>query len=43
VLEGGEVGRGMFGAQAAFIVSKDHVQDPVEAVLDTPYRMPLII
>jgi hypothetical protein len=31
------------GAQAAFVVPKDHVQNPVEAVLDTPYRRPLII
>src|SRR5215467_1224258 len=32
----GEVGRGMIGADAAFVVAEIHVHDPVKAVLDQP-------
>ncbi len=33
VLDGGEVGGGVVGSQAAFVVANDHVHDPVQAVL----------
>src|SRR5580700_11502732 len=36
VLDGGEVGGGVLGADAAFVVAEDHVHDPMEAVLDGP-------
>jgi hypothetical protein len=36
VLDGGEVGWRMIGSDATFIVAKDHVHDPVQAVLDGP-------
>ena len=36
VLEGGEIGGGVIGADAAFVVAEDHVHDPVQAVLDCP-------
>ncbi len=36
MFQGGEVGGGMVGAQAAFVVSKDHLEDSGEAVLDAP-------
>jgi hypothetical protein len=36
VLEGGEVGGRLIGADAAFVVAEDHVHHPVEAVLDRP-------
>jgi hypothetical protein len=37
MLDGGEVGWRMLGSDAAFIVSKDHVQDPMQAVLDAQW------
>src|SRR5438105_3028897 len=36
VLYGGEVGRGVIGADAALVVAEDHVHHPVETVLDRP-------
>ncbi len=36
VLDGGEVGWRMIGSDATLIVAKDHVHDPVQAVLDGP-------
>ncbi len=33
---GCEVGWGVVGSDAAFIVAKDHVHDPVQGVLDGP-------
>src|SRR5262252_7426512 len=36
VLDGGEVGRGVIGADTAFIVAEHHVHDPMEAILDHP-------
>lgn len=36
LLQRDEVGRGVFSPDAAFIVAKDHVHDPVQAVLDDP-------
>jgi hypothetical protein len=36
VLDGGEVGRGVIGANAAFIVTEHHVHDPMKAVLNHP-------
>jgi hypothetical protein len=36
VLDGGEVGRGVIGADAAFIVAEHHVHDPMKPVLDHP-------
>ena len=36
VLDGGEVGGSVIGSHAAFVVAKDHVHDPVQAVLDGP-------
>ena len=36
VLDGGEVGRGVIGADAAFIVTEHHVHDPMKAVLNHP-------
>ncbi|MEQ1409598.1 hypothetical protein ABK249_32350, partial [Neorhizobium sp. Rsf11] len=29
MFDGGEVGRGVFGSDAAFVVAEDHVQHPV--------------
>jgi hypothetical protein len=43
VFEGDEVFRSVLGPDATFIVAKGHVHDPMEAVFDTPYSMPLII
>src|SRR6266852_5782466 len=43
VLDGSEVGWGVIGADAAFVVAEIHVHDPVKAVLDHPmgsYRRP---
>src|SRR5262249_5211653 len=34
VLDGGEVGRGVIGADTAFVIAEHHVHDPMEAVLD---------
>ena len=34
--EWGEVGGGVAGSDAAFVVAKDHVHDPVETVFDRP-------
>jgi hypothetical protein len=36
VLDGGEVGGCVIGADAAFIIAENHIQDPVKAVLDHP-------
>src|SRR3954464_4256610 len=36
MLDGGEVGWGVVGSDAAFIVAEDHIHDPVQAVLDGP-------
>ena len=36
VLERGEVGWGVVGPQPAFVVAEDHIEDPVQAVLDSP-------
>ena len=36
VLEGGEVGGGVIGADAAFVVAEDHVHHPVQTVFDRP-------
>jgi len=36
VFDGGEVGGGIFLSDAVFIVSEDHVQDPMGAVLNAP-------
>ncbi len=31
-----KIGGGVIGADAAFVVAEDHVEDPMEAVLDGP-------
>jgi hypothetical protein len=36
LLEGGEIGGSMVGADTAFVVAKDHIHHPVEAVFDRP-------
>ena len=36
MLDGGEVGGGMSGADAAFVIAEDHVHDPVETVFHRP-------
>src|SRR5258707_9533182 len=36
MLDGGEVGGGVIGPDAAFLVAEIHVHDPVKAVLDQP-------
>ena len=36
MLDGGKVGGCVLGSDPAFVVAKDHVHDPVEAVLDRP-------
>jgi len=36
VFYGGEIGRGVIGPNPAFVVTEDHVHDPVQAVLDRP-------
>ncbi len=36
MLDGGEVGRGVFGANAAFVIAKGHVHDPVQTIFNTP-------
>jgi hypothetical protein len=36
VFDGGEVGRGVFGSEPAFVIFEDHVHDPMETVLDRP-------
>lgn len=36
MLDGGEVGWRVFGSDPALIVAKDHVHDPMKAVLDAP-------
>ena len=36
VLERGEIGGSMIGADTAFVVAKDHIHYPVEAVFDSP-------
>src|SRR5260370_12926720 len=35
---GCEIGWGVVGSDAAFVVAKDHVHDPVQGVLDGPVR-----
>src|SRR4051812_21598963 len=36
VFDGGEVGWGVVGSDAAFVIAEDHVHDPVQAVLNGP-------
>ena len=36
VLDGGEIGRGVLGADTAFVIAEDHVHNPMQAVLDRP-------
>ena len=36
MFDGGEVGWGVVGSDAAFVITEDHVHDPVQAVLDGP-------
>src|SRR3954467_14833018 len=36
VFDGGEVGWGVVGSDAAFVIAEDHVHDPVQAILDGP-------
>jgi hypothetical protein len=36
VFDGGEVGWGVIGADAALVVAESHIHDPVQAVLDHP-------
>src|ERR1019366_4457242 len=36
VFDGGEIGRGVIGSDAALVVAEDHVHDPMQAVLDCP-------
>ena len=38
MLDGGEVGGRVVGADAAVVISEDHVHDPVQAVFDRPVR-----
>ena len=38
VLDGGEIGGGMIGADTALVISEDHVHDPVQAVLAVGLR-----
>jgi hypothetical protein len=33
----------MSGSQSGLVFIEDDIQDPVETVLDTPYKTPLII
>jgi hypothetical protein len=33
----------MSGSQPSLVFIENDIQDPVETVLDTPYKMPLII
>ena len=34
---------GVVGSDAAVVIAEDHVHDPVQAVLDIPFIMPLMI
>ena len=43
MLDGGEIGGGVIGADPAFVVAEDHIHHPVQAILDTPYKKPLTI
>jgi hypothetical protein len=36
VLDGAEIGWRVIGADAAFILTEDHVHDPMQAVFDEP-------
>lgn len=36
VFEYCEISRGVFGSNPAFVVSEDHVQDPVETIFNSP-------
>src|SRR5208282_2862847 len=36
VFNGGEIGRGVIGPDAALVIAEDHVHDPVQAVLNRP-------
>src|SRR4051812_50090557 len=36
VFDGGEVGWGVVGSDAAFVIAEDHVHDPVQAVASRP-------
>jgi len=35
VFDGGEIRRGVTCADAAFVVSEDHIHDPIQAVFDS--------
>jgi hypothetical protein len=39
VLAGCEIGWGVVGSDAAFVVAKGHVHDPVQGILDGPVRL----
>jgi hypothetical protein len=36
VFDGGEIGRGMVGSDAALVVAKDHVHHPMQTVFNCP-------
>ena len=36
MFDGGEVGGSIFGSHTAFIVAEDHIQHPMQAILDCP-------
>src|SRR5208283_296132 len=36
VFNGGEIGRGVIGPDAALVIAEDHVQDPMQTLLDRP-------
>lgn len=39
VFDGGEVCGRVFGSDATFVIAKDYVQDPMQAVLDGPVAL----
>jgi hypothetical protein len=36
VLDGGEIGRSVFGPNPALVIAEDHVDDPMQAVFNGP-------
>jgi len=42
-LDHGHVAGTIGGTEARGVIAKDDIQDPVERVLDPPYKVPLII
>lgn len=36
MFDGGEIGWGVAGTDVALVVAKDHIHDPMEAILDGP-------